>query len=302
MNIDLSRPSAPAANLLDGLPRRVSLTLPELRALAEAAGAPLPFSEPDIATPDPLSSRLGATPAAHGDPAALIEALAQLHPAAETLRRRGLLDDGVLDPQLHAALGLLASPRHAVDLELSVPGGSLVAWHRVRDGVVAALATADGVVFELSWLPLGDWTGELTRTVALPADLTLSESALPSTLSAPYVVADAAAEAHAAVRPELMGGIVAGADVLADGVPLDEAAAIATLTALHTECRGRLRVLGTDVEASGAVGVVAWTLLADGWHSLSTRSQHDTDTVVVTRVEPGALAGMLAPMLAEVAR
>ena len=42
--IDLSTPPPPPATLLDGLPRRVTLTLPELRLVAErAGGAPLPF-------------------------------------------------------------------------------------------------------------------------------------------------------------------------------------------------------------------------------------------------------------------
>jgi len=47
--IDLGSPSPAPVDLLDGLPRRVALTLPELRFVAErAGGAPLPF---DVSAP-----------------------------------------------------------------------------------------------------------------------------------------------------------------------------------------------------------------------------------------------------------
>ena len=58
--IDLSTPPPPPTGLLEALPRRVTLTLAELRLVAERAGnAPLPF---DLAAPsgtNPLDSRLG---------------------------------------------------------------------------------------------------------------------------------------------------------------------------------------------------------------------------------------------------
>ena len=60
--IDLTTPSPPPESLLDALPRRVSLTLPELQEVARRAGdAPLPF---DIVAPpetDALEARLGAS-------------------------------------------------------------------------------------------------------------------------------------------------------------------------------------------------------------------------------------------------
>ena len=44
VTIDLTTPPAPAASFLDGMARRLALTLPELRLVAElAGGAPLPF-------------------------------------------------------------------------------------------------------------------------------------------------------------------------------------------------------------------------------------------------------------------
>ena len=57
--VDLTTPHAAPENLLDGLPRRVALTLPELRLVAERAGnAPLPF---DVTEPRPgaLEDRMG---------------------------------------------------------------------------------------------------------------------------------------------------------------------------------------------------------------------------------------------------
>jgi hypothetical protein len=77
------------------------------------------------------------------------------------------------------------------------------------------------------------------------------------------------------------------------------------LTGLATEARGRLRALVADV--SGAeittVGVLAWTLVADGWRAL--RAQRDEEGALcleVARVIPEDLAAELAPVLAETAR
>jgi N-acetyl-gamma-glutamyl-phosphate reductase len=91
--IDLSTPPPAPATLLDGLPRRVTLTLPELRMVAErAGGAPLPF---ELAAPrgsHALEDRLGASRATTED-SAYAAALASLHDPEETLARRGLLGD-----------------------------------------------------------------------------------------------------------------------------------------------------------------------------------------------------------------
>lgn len=58
--VDLSTPPPTPLGLLDRLPRRVTLTLPELRLLAElAGGAPLPFESVDAAAPHALDDRLG---------------------------------------------------------------------------------------------------------------------------------------------------------------------------------------------------------------------------------------------------
>ena len=98
--IDLGPPRPTPHDLLDGLPRRVALTLPELRfAAIRANGAPLPFDLREGDADDgSLDDRLGGS---RGSPeqAAYAEALARLHdpadvavpawPAGGRSRRRG---------------------------------------------------------------------------------------------------------------------------------------------------------------------------------------------------------------------
>ena len=58
VSVDLGTPPAPPASVLDGLPRRLPLTLPELRLAAErAGGAPLPFEMAAATTTTPLDTR-----------------------------------------------------------------------------------------------------------------------------------------------------------------------------------------------------------------------------------------------------
>jgi hypothetical protein len=89
--------------------------------------------------------------------------------------------------------------------------------------------------------------------------------------------------------------------VLADGEELGAAEAAAALSAVHTEGRGRLRILAAEVSerATASVGVVSWVLLRDGWHSLTPRHD-DGARVAVARVDPDDLATELAPVLAQV--
>jgi hypothetical protein len=84
------------------------------------------------------------------------------------------------------------------------------------------------------------------------------------------------------------------------GLPAAEVAGL--LTALTTETRGRLRALVADVsgKVTTAAGVVSWLLLADGWHTLHPHRDGEEHRVEVRRVEPGDLATVLAPVLAEV--
>ena len=73
--VDLTTPPPPPTGLLDALPRRVSLTLPELRLAASLAGdAPLPF---ELAEPADLDLGHAQEQQALGDVAGCAGALGQ---------------------------------------------------------------------------------------------------------------------------------------------------------------------------------------------------------------------------------
>lgn len=305
VTIDLTSPAPPARSLLDGLPRRLTLTLPELRTAARLAGdAPLPFEVAESTIPEAgLADRLGPT----GDPAdgcAHATALASLHDPEDTLSRRGLVVGGSVDPCLAGALGLLATPRLALEIDVAAAGCRVKAWHRQADGAVATLSTCDGLVFEIAWFAAEAWPGELARVPAMPDGTPFSPSAVPEVLDVPFALADAVAEALRTGRADLVPVLLThhgdGA-VTTGSAPLDDADAAVAVAALHTESRGRLRVLGAEVSSRGStdVGVVSWVLLADGWHSL-TPHVADSPRVRVRRVGADDLASELAPVLAQV--
>lgn len=306
--IDLSTPPPAPASLLDGLPRRVSLTLPELRLVAErAGGAPLPFELHDARPASALEGRLGASRATAEDDA-YAAALASLHDPEESLARRGLLGDVGEDSGLVGAVGLLATPQTALDLDVTAGGIRARAWHRRNAGAVASLATVDGIVFELAWFRGAAWADELARVAVLPEDCLLSESEVPAYVDVPYELADAASEAARSGRGDLVPVLAEQADAVlgADGEPLSAADAAVVLSALATESRGRLRAMTADLSGSpatdtgGVVGVVSWTLLADGWRALRPREVDGRQRVQVAAVSPGDLGAELAPVLAEV--
>jgi hypothetical protein len=303
--IDLGSPAPPAAGLLDALPRRLALTLPELRLAATyAGGAPLPFVATEPAPSGAFDQRLGISRASAQDQA-YAGALASLHDPAETLTRRGLLNDGTLDQGLAGALGLLATPRVAVDLDVTIDGARARAWHREADGAVATLATADGLVFEPAWFAASAWADELARVALLPTDQTLRGTALPDAIDVPFELLDAASEAVRSSRSDLLPVLAArhsGACIGADGRAIGDVELASMLSALVIDARGRLRALGTDVsgDETTVVGVVSWVLLADGWHALRPRREGADHRVDVRRVEAADLAGDLAFVLTEV--
>ncbi|WP_110180647.1 hypothetical protein [Nocardioides solisilvae] len=306
VTVDLTAPPPPRTErVLEGLPRRLAVTLPELRLLAEAAGgAPLPFDEPRSSSPSALDTRLGAS-AASAEDTAYAAALASLHDPAETLARRGLTGPDGVEPGLVGAVGLLATPELALEIDITAGSDHVKAWHREAGGAVATLATVDGLVFELAWFPADQWAGELARVAVPPEDVPLGESAVPVSLSVPYSLADAVGEALRAGRRDLVPVLVgqrSGSVRDAAGEPLDDASAATAVAALHEEAQGRLRVLAARVDdsESTAVGVVSWTLLADGWHALLPHHEDEDPHVEVRRVEPDELATTLAPVLAEV--
>lgn len=314
--IDLT-PAPPApASFLDAQPRRITVTLPELQLLArQVGGAPLPFdlsgtgsgaAAAAATSGRGLADRLGSARGTTED-GAYAAALATLHDPADSLARRGLvLTGGVVDPSVAGAVGLLAKPEVAVDLDVAVAGVRARAWHRQSGAAVASLATVDGIVFELAWFASAQWGDELARVPRLPEELELRESAVPEVLDLPYELADASGEALAAGRSDVMGVLVgqhAGAVVDATGSPLDDGAVVVALTALQRETRGRLRALVADVRGvePTPVGVVSWVLLADGWHAVRAHRAGEEYRVEIRAVDPGDLSPALAPVLAEVA-
>lgn len=309
VTIDLgARPAALAPGLLEGLPRRVALTLPELRLAAErAGGAPLPFSSSSTAgsgaEENRLADRLGGS-TSNAEDAAYTAALAALHDPADSLTRRGLLAGDVLDASLAGAIGLLATPVVAVDLDVVVDGVQVRSWHRQADGAVATLSTSDGIVFELAWLHATQWDEELARVAGLPRDLPLRSSAFPAAIDVPFELLDAAGEALHNSRGDLLPLLADRhrGDVVLEGAPVAAADVALLLQHLGRETRGRVRAMVARIEGGTpqVVGVVSWVLLADGWHSLETRLAGAQPTVRIRAVEPGDLAPALAPVIAEV--
>ncbi|MDF9717362.1 hypothetical protein INN71_13515 [Nocardioides sp. ChNu-153] len=306
--IDLGSPPVATLPLLDGLPRRVALTLPELQHCAVAAGgAPLPFllagPAAGDAPADALADRLGAQ-RADTDVQAYADAIASLHDPAGTLARRGLLDEEGVDAGVLGAIGLLAAPRIGVDLDVVAGGVRAKAWHRQAGGAVATLATVDGIVFDLAWFPSDAWADELGRVAVIPEDVTLTPSSVPECVDLPYELVDAAGEALRTHRADVLPALVAqhlGAVRDQDGRVLGEGEVLTVVQALHTETQGRLRAMLADIAAEATtVGVVSWLLLADGWHQLRPHRDGDTHRVEVRRVDPGDFPTALAPVLAEV--
>lgn len=227
-----------------------------------------------------------------------------------------------MDSALIGAVGLLATPAVAVDLDVAIApeadeaGTQVKAWHRQSGAAVATLATADGVVFELAWFPVAHWAEELGRVAMIPEHLRIGSSSAPR-VDLPFELLDAATEAVRAGRTDLLPVLAAQVT----GTLLRGADLVRILQALSGETRGRLRAMvarvdadidadveagvdaGVDARRSETVtGVVSWTLLADGWRSLRTHERDGALWVDVRPVQPRDLAGDLAPALAEVER
>ena len=307
VTIDLTAPAPAAANFLDGLPRRLTLTLPELRHVARLAGnAPLPFDLSDLAeSPGGLEGRLGQSRRSVED-TAYAAALASLHDADETLRHRGLIShDGQIDAGISGAIGLLATPALALDIDVSVANAHVKAWHRQAGNAVATLATCDGIVFELAWFATDQWPGELARAAGIPEEVVMSESAVPAEIDLPFHLVDAVGEALRSGRSDLVPVLLSqhGEAIVTGGSePLDQAAMATAVAAVHTESQGRLRILAARVSDAETteVGLVSWVLLADGWHSAASHQVEDASRLSVRRTSPSELATELAPILAQV--
>ena len=288
----------------------MALTLPELRFVAAGAnGAPLPFDVLEPGSEDgALDDRLGRSRGSE-DHAAYAEALSRLHDPATSLSRRGLFvggpEDGAVDEGLLGAVGLLATPTVAVDLDVAAGPVQVKSWHRQSGGAVAALSTQDGLVFELAWFPTWSWAAELARVAVIPEDLPLADSVVPDRLDLPHELADAAIEAARTHRTDLVPVLVRQhREAVTDGAGrrLTDSEVVSALTGLATEARGRLRALVAEVsgDETTTVGVLAWTLVADGWRAMRGHRDPNGLRLEVARVIPEDLAAELAPVLAEV--
>ena len=179
------------------------------------------------------------------------------------------------------------------------------AWHRQSDLGVATLSTADGIVFELTWLAPSQWGDELSRVAALPGDLPMRASGVPGEVDIPFELLDAAGEALHSGRGDLVPVLAdhhSGAVVEGDRT-VPDADVAGLLQTLSRETRGRLRALVAHVVGGSptAVGVLSWLLLSDGWHALQThQGAGDAPLVRVRAVDAGDLAPALAPLIAEV--
>ncbi len=301
-------PASTESTALASAPRRLGLTLIELQHAAVLAGdAPLPFEVTAPPTVDAMQARLGQSPTALDDEA-FRTTLSRLHDPADSLARRGLLLDGVLDGGLAGAIGLLASPRLALDIDVTMGDVQARIWHRHSGAAVASLATVDGIVFELGWFAVEAWAAELARVAAISEEVDLGRSDVPTYVDLPFELADAAAEASASGRTDLLpvlvtrhsGAVRAGRE---DEV-LDDASVVSLLAALHSEARGRLRALVADVSGDRVqtVGVVSWSLLGNGWRSLRPHEVDGVARLEIKTAAPADLATLLAPTIGEVTR
>lgn len=299
-----SAATEPAVPPISAAPRRIGLTVRELQHAARLAGdAPLPFEVAPPTANEAIESRLGQSPTTTEDRAyrAVVDGL---HDPAESLVRRGLLVDGELDAGLAGAVGLLAAPRLGLDLDVRMAGVQAKVWHRQDGHAVASLATVDGVAFEIGWFATDAWAAELARVPVVSEEVTLRASAVPSHLDLPFELAAATAEACRTGRGDLLPVLAArhaGSAIGPDG-PLPDHEVARALAALASEAQGRLRAMVADVSGLevSAVGVVSWTLLADGWHALRPHHDQGILRVELRRVEPADLAAFVAPLLGPV--
>ena len=129
---------------------------------------------------------MGESRASVEDTAYYLDAVGSLHEPVDSLpAARAAVDGDDVDAGLAGAVGLLATPEVALDLDVRVGDVQAKAWHREADGAVATLATVDGIVFELAWFDAPQWGTELARVAVVPEDLDTGSSAFPSPSTCP---------------------------------------------------------------------------------------------------------------------
>ena len=276
--IDLSTPPPAPDGMLDALPRRAALTLPELRLVAEAAGgAPLPF---DVAEPGggsesgALEDRLGQSRGTVEDQAYLRGArlparpdasLGASRPARRRSGRRGPARRrrAARHPAPRARRRHRRRPRAGQGLAPACRRGGRDAVHgrrhRVRAGVVP-----DGLVARRAGPGRGDPGGPHPAASPRCPPRRTSPTSWPTRRPR-----------RCAARATTWSPCSPPATPARSTTPTaprsTEVETGRLLAALAAEARGRLRVLAADVsgEETSVVGVVSWVLLADGWRALT---------------------------------
>jgi hypothetical protein len=162
-----------------------------------------------------------------------------------------------------------------------VEGVQVKSWQRQSDLGVATLATADGIVFEIAWLPTDRWADELGRVATCPA--TADERQRGAGVGRPALRAARRGRRGPAQWSWRLVPVLAdhhSGAVVKSGRPVADADVAGLLQTLSRETRGRLRALAAHVgdSAPSVVGVVSWLLLSDGWHALETQSGGGSDT------------------------
>ncbi len=337
---------------------RVAITLPELRLLADQVGLSLPF-ETGGRPPSALEARLSGTGAnAAGSGGDLAEVLRALPDPRVSLAERGVIapqtSDGPADAStesdsthlgsgapvemvsaLRRILALLGLPEIAVDLDVAYGlDGSPVrlrVYHHAAGDQVAALASADGLLWEVALFPLRDWPAELARVATPPGGPPPAPSGgildATSGVELPYVLMTVGCDLFESGKRNLVPAIVAAhtGQTTRAGRALNDDETVAVLEALAAPT-GRLRALVTrprepefepDLESSETdaasttrsdrnaderprAGIVSWVLLDQGWRALRPLGGSADPRVFITAEHPGTLAAAVSRLAAEV--
>ena len=306
--VDLATPPPAPAGTLQGLPRRVALTLPELRLLAEkAGGAPLPFDVAESGAHrrqparDPPRPVPGRRPTRRPTP----PRSSTLHDPTESLTRRGLLDGDRADAGVVGALGLLATPAIALDLDVAAGPVRGRAWHRQRGSAVAVPVhrrrhrLRAGVVRER---PLARRAGPDGRRARGHRARRLHRPRARR----PPLRAARRGRRGAALRP-----LRPARRPSSPTTPAPPSTPTASPSTTPPRPRSSPRS-----SARPAAGCAPWSptsrpaavssacsrgcCSSDGWRVLRPHHEEDAHRVEVRRVEPADLASVLGPVLAEV--
>ena len=307
VTIDLTTPPAEPATFLDGLPRRIALTLPELRLAAALGGR----------RPAPLRRRRGRRPRCPRGPPRPVP-----RRPPTTRRTPPRWARCTTRPRRCAAAACsptpASTPAWPARSGCSPPRGSpststwpppaarSKAWHRQAGGAVATLATCDGIVFELAWFPTDQWPGELARVAVIPDDLDLRDSAVPATSTCRSSSSTRSARRCARAAPT-WSPCWWSTTARASSTPTRPLADTGPPPRGRPPHRGPRPAAGAGRrrdrrEPPPSSASSSWVLLADGWHASPPRQDDVRPRVDGAPVDARRPATELAPVLAQVTR